>query len=96
VSFHDYKGSPKTEELNEVLEQQILVGADVCKIVTAPKQLNENLSLLQFIQAASAKAKVVCFGMGEFGKVSRLLSPVFGGFFTFAALERGAKLLLDR
>jgi len=36
VSFHDYKGSPKTEELNEVLEQQILVGADVCKIVTAP------------------------------------------------------------
>jgi 3-dehydroquinate dehydratase len=27
--------------------------------------------------------------MGELGKVSRLLSPLFGGFFTFASLERG-------
>jgi 3-dehydroquinate dehydratase len=25
--------------------------------------------------------------MGELGKTSRLLSPMFGGFFTFAALE---------
>jgi 3-dehydroquinate dehydratase len=27
--------------------------------------------------------------MGELGKTSRLLSPLFGGFFTFASLERG-------
>jgi 3-dehydroquinate dehydratase len=29
--------------------------------------------------------------MGEAGKISRLLSPVFGGFFTFASLEKGAQ-----
>jgi 3-dehydroquinate dehydratase len=29
--------------------------------------------------------------MGALGKVSRLLSPLCGGFFTFAALERGAE-----
>ncbi len=27
--------------------------------------------------------------MGEHGKVSRLLSPLFGAFFTFASLEQG-------
>jgi 3-dehydroquinate dehydratase len=27
--------------------------------------------------------------MGENGKVSRLLSPLFGAFFTFASLEQG-------
>jgi 3-dehydroquinate dehydratase type I len=89
VSFHDYRGVPKLEELNVILEKEISVGADICKIVTAPKQLSDNLSLLQFTRAASAKAKIVCFGMGEFGKISRLLSPAFGGFFTFASLERG-------
>jgi 3-dehydroquinate dehydratase/shikimate dehydrogenase len=26
--------------------------------------------------------------MGKLGKISRLLSPLFGGFLTFAALER--------
>jgi 3-dehydroquinate dehydratase len=29
--------------------------------------------------------------MGELGKISRLLSPLFGGFFTFAALEHGSE-----
>jgi 3-dehydroquinate dehydratase len=29
--------------------------------------------------------------MGELGKVSRLLSPLFGGFFTFASLEQGSE-----
>jgi 3-dehydroquinate dehydratase len=27
--------------------------------------------------------------MGEAGKASRLLSPLFGAFFTFASLEKG-------
>jgi 3-dehydroquinate dehydratase len=27
--------------------------------------------------------------MGEKGKISRLLSPMFGAFFTFASLETG-------
>ena len=27
--------------------------------------------------------------MGEQGKVSRLLSPMFGAFFTFASLDQG-------
>jgi 3-dehydroquinate dehydratase len=29
--------------------------------------------------------------MGELGRVSRLLSPLFGGYFTFASLERGSE-----
>jgi 3-dehydroquinate dehydratase type I len=91
VSFHNYKSSPSTEELGAVLDKQLAAGADVCKIVTTPKQQNENLALLQFTQSVSLKAKVVCFGMGELGKISRLLSPVFGGYFTFASLERGSE-----
>jgi hypothetical protein len=35
---------------------------------------------------------MVCFLMGEHGKISRLLSPRFGAYFTFASLERVMKL----
>jgi 3-dehydroquinate dehydratase-1 len=29
--------------------------------------------------------------MGEHGKISRLLSPVFGAFFTFASIEKDSE-----
>jgi 3-dehydroquinate dehydratase type I len=89
VSFHKSDGSLGISELNRVLEREISSGAEVCKIVTTAKRLEDNLTTLNFVSAASSKAKLVCFCMGEQGKVSRLLSPLFGGFFTFASLEQG-------
>ena len=91
VSFHKLDGSLSVPELNNVLEREISSGAEVCKIVTTAKQMKDNLTTLNFTSTASTKAKVVCFCMGELGKVSRLLSPIFGGFFTFASLEHGSE-----
>jgi 3-dehydroquinate dehydratase type I len=91
VSFHDFDGVLKLAALDSVLEREIACGADICKIVTTAKQVEDNLTLLNFTAAACKKANVICFAMGEAGKVSRLLSPLFGGFFTFAALERGSE-----
>jgi 3-dehydroquinate dehydratase type I len=91
VSFHDFAETPSLSELNNILEREIASGADVCKIVTTAKRIEDNLVLLNFASPASSKAKVVCFAMGELGKVSRLLSPLFGGYFTFASLERGSE-----
>ena len=91
VSFHEFNGSLSSSELNSILEREISSGADVCKIVTTAKRIEDNLTILNFTSAASNKTKLVCFCMGELGKVSRLLSPLFGGFFTFASLERGSE-----
>jgi 3-dehydroquinate dehydratase/shikimate dehydrogenase len=91
ISFHDFHDSLSLQELNGILEREIGSGAEVCKIVTTATQVEDNLFLLNFTLAASQKAKIVCFAMGEHGKISRLLSPVFGGFFTFASLERGSE-----
>jgi 3-dehydroquinate dehydratase type I len=89
VSLHKFDGSFGVSELSSVLEREISSGAEVCKIVTTAKRLEDNLTTLNFTSTASSKAKLVCFCMGELGKISRLLSPLFGGFFTFASLERG-------
>ena len=89
VSFHKFDGPLSISELNNVLEREISSGAEVCKIVTTAKRMKDNLTTLNFTSTASSKTKVVCFCMGELGKVSRLLSPMFGGFFTFASLEHG-------
>jgi len=91
VSFHDFAEPLSLPELNNVLEREIASGADVFKIVTTAKRIEDNLTILNFTSTACRKAKIVCFAMGELGKVSRLLSPLFGGYFTFASLERGGE-----
>lgn len=89
ISFHDFNETPSLSKMEEILKKEIASGADVCKIVTTAKSVEDNLTVLNFVSKACKSAKTVCFCMGELGKTSRLLSPLFGGFFTFASLERG-------
>jgi 3-dehydroquinate dehydratase type I len=89
VSYHKFDGALNASALEKILDDEIASGASVCKIVTTAKQVEDNLPALSFVSFASSKSKVVCFCMGEHGKISRLLSPVFGAFFTFASLGQG-------
>jgi 3-dehydroquinate dehydratase type I len=91
VSHHDFNRPLKRPELTRILERELACGADVCKIVTTAKKLEDNLTILNFTATTCKKADVVCFAMGELGKVSRLLSPLFGGFLTFAALDHSGE-----
>jgi 3-dehydroquinate dehydratase-1 len=91
VSFHDFEQTPPISKLGEVLDEEVALGADVCKIITTARTVEDNLVTLDFVSEASKKAKIVCFAMGELGKHSRLVSPVFGAFFTFASLDEKRK-----
>ena len=91
VSYHKFDGSLSSSEIGNILKQQISNGATICKIVITAKKIEDNLTVLNFISAMPSKVKLVCFCMGETGKVSRLLSPLFGAFFTFASLEKGSE-----
>ncbi len=87
ISHHNHDGPLSVKEMNSILEKEIASGASVCKIVTTAKKIHDNLEILNFVSANSSKTKLVCFCMGELGKISRLLSPTFGAFFTFASIE---------
>jgi 3-dehydroquinate dehydratase I len=91
VSYHKYDGILTTSAMKKILDEQIDLGASVCKIVLTAKQIEDNLPVLSFVSFASTKTPLVCFCMGEQGKTSRLLSPAFGTYFTYAALERGSE-----
>lgn len=88
VSFHDFNKTPSLPQMNKILEQEISSGADICKIVTMAKSIEDSLTTLNFVSKAHKRTKVVCFAMGPLGKPSRLLSPLFGAFFTIASLDR--------
>ena len=91
ASFHDFEQTTSMSELSKVIDEEIALDADLCKIITTAKTVDDNLTLLNFVSEASKKTNLICFAMGELGKTSRLLSPVFGAFFTFACLDEKRK-----
>lgn len=91
VSYHNFNGIISVSEMEKILNEQITIGAHICKIVLTANQIEDNLSVLSFVSFASTKANLVCFCIGKNGKISRILSPALGGFFTFASLESGSE-----
>ena len=89
VSFHDFTGPLSILDLENILEQEISIGAEVCKIVPTAKKIQDNLEIINFVSKNSSSSHIVSFCMGQLGRLSRVLSPLFGGFFTFASLESG-------
>lgn len=89
LSFHNFNETPNLEELQKIVDSQIKMGADICKLVTMAKSLNDNLTCLSLVAEMSRKTSIICFAMGKLGVPSRILSPVFGGYLTYASLETG-------
>jgi len=91
VSFHDFKQTSSLSKLEKILNEEVALGADVCKIITTAKSVEDNSTAIDLVSKASKKGKIVCFAMGDLGIPSRFLSPVFGAFFTFASIDKKRK-----
>jgi 3-dehydroquinate dehydratase-1 len=90
LSFHDLVGTPSYENLVGIVEGQIKAGADICKVVTTAQTFEDNLTVLRLIKAFP-EVKLAAFAMGEEGRISRILSPMAGGYLTYASLARGSE-----
>jgi 3-dehydroquinate dehydratase type I len=91
LSFHDYSQTPRKEGLTKILGAEKKLGGDICKLVTTARGPHDNLTILSFVESEALDAKVVAFAMGRDGVPSRVLSPLFGAEFTFAALTEDSK-----
>ncbi|MGQ9514364.1 MAG: type I 3-dehydroquinate dehydratase [Thermoproteota archaeon] len=89
VSWHDFVSTPDVETLEDILNQTVVSGARISKIVTTAVRSIDNITVLRFLARHSKSYKIVCFAMGEEGLPSRVLSPLFGSEFTYASLCSG-------
>jgi len=89
ISFHIFDRTPSIKEMKGLIRSELEAGAAVCKLITLAKSLNDNFKCLRLLEDMSESARIVCFAMGRKGLISRVLSPVCGGYFTFASLIEG-------
>ena len=87
VSLH-LGWTPEPELLYALAGDMLRLGAAVAKLVTRPRSVAENIRLLHL--NAWRPGAIIAFGSGPAGMLSRVLAPVYGAPFTYAALGRGA------
>jgi 3-dehydroquinate dehydratase I len=88
LSHHDFEVTPCINDLENILRKELEAGADVCKIIGTARNQDDNLIYLKFIRE-NPGIELVSFGMGEFGTLSRIFSPIFGGTYTYASTSIG-------
>jgi 3-dehydroquinate dehydratase I len=88
VSHHDLAGTPPLEKLETLVKKQLDAEADIGKVVTTAHSMADNITVMQLIRSFPG-TRLVAFAMGEAGRLSRVLAPLAGGYFTYASLEAG-------
>lgn len=81
LSYHNFEGTPAMET---VLRRMMRIPADAYKLATTARKPSDNWRVLALAKA-HARDGVVVLAMGEMGFPTRVLSPAFGGLFTYAA-----------
>ena len=93
-SFHDFDSTPDDEMLQMALARCFRYGADIAKIVTACTSADDvkRLQALYTIVLEgvdSMQGRLIAFGMGEAGRMSRLECLRRGAPFTYACFSKG-------
>jgi 3-dehydroquinate dehydratase-1 len=83
LSYHNYEMTPELDELEKIMHKCFELGADIAKIATMVKVNRDNSKILSLYKAPG---RLVAIGMGELGKISRIVAPFLGAEFTYAAL----------
>lgn len=90
ISWHDFSGTPSSDELGDILQQQVESGAHVGKIVTMANDHEDVLKVLNLqALAVGNNFPLIAFCMGRVGMISRLATLKLGGYMTYAAPEGG-------
>jgi len=81
VSYHNFEATPPLEP---VLKRMMRVSAEAYKLVATPRKPSDYGRILA-LPKAHPRVPLVVLAMGELGFPSRVLSPLCGGLYTYAA-----------
>ena len=81
ISYHNYEGTPA---LDPLMRRMLKIPAAAYKIVTTARKPSDNLKVLSLLKA-HGRLPLVLLAMTETGFPTRVLCPVLGGAFTYAA-----------
>ncbi|HIH45431.1 MAG TPA: type I 3-dehydroquinate dehydratase [Candidatus Methanoperedenaceae archaeon] len=83
VSSHDFKRTPSRKEMAAILENAFSLGADIAKLAVTPASLEDVLALFEV--TLHAGRPVCTIAMGELGRHTRAVLPIYGSVLTYGS-----------
>ena len=88
LSWHDFEGTPKQDELVDILGRLREGGADIGKIITTAHDRSDVLRIFVLLQRAKElQFPLTAFCMGEIGRISRFAALYLGSSMTYVAVD---------
>ncbi|MCX5815721.1 MAG: type I 3-dehydroquinate dehydratase [Proteobacteria bacterium] len=89
ISFHDFEKTPEDKILRQTAALCFSEGADIAKIACKVHSVTDSARLLGLLGQEDFKDRLVVVGMGEKGKITRVVAPFLGSPFTYVSFEEG-------
>jgi 3-dehydroquinate dehydratase I len=85
ISYHNSVNTPSTESLQRVVEEALKLGADIVKIACEVKSSRDSARLIGLLDS---ETPLIISGMGEQGKLVRIVAPLFGSLCSFSSVDK--------
>lgn len=85
ISTHDFQRTPGYEIMMGVVREAFEAGADIAKLAVMPHSFEDVLRLLEV--TLHSKYAVCTIAMGDFGRHSRVVAPVYGSVMTYGYVD---------
>lgn len=102
ISYHDFEKTPNVDVLLEVVSRERKLG-DIAKFAVMPNNISDTVVVLNVL---SQVENTIGISMGDLGRYTRIVAPLFGSPITFASLDsksapgqldiQSTKYLLDK
>lgn len=89
VSYHNFEKTPSYWDMQSIIYEMNTYKPDVLKIATMMKEEYESTKIYRLLTNKPHNEERIVIGMGEKGRMTRILGPLLGSYLTYAATEFG-------
>jgi len=90
LSFHNYESTDSFQQLSEIYETARERGADIVKIVTTVRNIEESARIVNLYKKYPPDT-LLAFALNKEGRMTRILSATLGAPFIYCSLDEGEK-----
>ncbi|MGB9978445.1 type I 3-dehydroquinate dehydratase [Methanobacterium sp.] len=84
ISYHDFQKTPSFEELLDIVKKEKEIG-NIAKFAVMPNEYKDTLTVLNVLCEVP---NTIGIAMGDLGKYTRIVAPIFGSPITFASIGK--------
>lgn len=89
LSFHDFKKTPNIYDLHIIRNRMRFCQPDIIKIATMVRKVEDVRVLLRLLLEKEKDEEMIVVGMGEKGRLTRILGPLLGSYLTYVSTPYG-------